>query len=110
MFPSYRLEHPGTHEVRVLDGRSYVLAGLFGPFFVLWRTDLRSFASVLLMSTCLALTDLLASLSALFLPGLLMLLGLALVPAVLAVIQSRVMVAAVRRYFVRQGWVVRRAR
>lgn len=109
MFNHYHLEHPSTHEVRVLDGRSYLLAGILGSFYTLWRTDLRTFATTLLVNAGFVLAALISILATPFMPGLLKLVGLVVIPVVLAVLQSRIIVRTVRRHFARQGWIVTRA-
>lgn len=35
LFDIYQLDHPLTDETKVLDGRSYLWASLFGPLYVL---------------------------------------------------------------------------
>jgi hypothetical protein len=108
-FPSYHLEHPNTHQSLLLDGQSYVLAGLLASFFVLSSAGLRAFPKAALINIAVVLVALMSILVSPFLPGLFKLVGLVAVPTVLAVLQSRLMIKAVRRHFARQGWIVTRA-
>ncbi|MDP1962932.1 MAG: hypothetical protein Q8K93_12105 [Reyranella sp.] len=36
MFNTYRFDHPETDESKTLDGRTYLWAALFGPFYILF--------------------------------------------------------------------------
>ena len=83
-----------------------MLAALLGCLFVLPRADFRTFVRALFINLCFALADFACSAAALFLPGLLAIAGLLLLPAMLAAIQSSIIVRTVRSHFVRQGWIV----
>ena len=107
-FPFYYLEHPDSHEIRLLDGRSYALAGLLASFFVLKRAGLEAFLKAALINIAIVLVALVSILVSPFLPGLFKLVGVVGVPVVLALLQSRLMVKAVRRHFAREGWIVMR--
>lgn len=106
LFPNYNLENRETHQVIVLDGASYVWAGLFACFYVLWRTDFSSFrkafaVNLLFVAAIVASVSLASSLPAAF---ALMAAALSLVLIVQA--QSRIMLGYVRLHYARRGWAV----
>ena len=61
MFRTYRFEHPTTEESVVIHRSSYVAAGIFGPFYVLYMRIPGLFLPSLLIS--IALTVVLVAIS-----------------------------------------------
>ena len=107
IFQSYCIEHPRTHDVIVIEGRSYVGAGLLASLYVLWRAGLPAFARALPINVLFILLGALSLVSVLWLSGLAQIAAL-VIPFLLPIIQSRIMMSIVRRFFARAGWIVTR--
>lgn len=107
IFQSYCIENPRTHDVIVIERRSYVGAGLFASLYVLWRAGLPAFARALPINALFILLGAVSLVSALWLSGFAQIAAL-VIPFILPIIQSRIMMSIVRRFFARAGWIVTR--
>jgi hypothetical protein len=107
IFQSYCIEHPRTHAVIVIEGRSYVGAGLLASLYVLWRAGPLAFARALPINVLFILLGAMSLVSVLWLSGLAQIAALAVLFS-LPLIQSRIMMRIVRRFFARAGWIVTR--
>jgi hypothetical protein len=108
IFQSYCFEHPRTHDVIVIGGRSYIGAGLLASLYVLWRAGLPAFARALPINILFILLGATSLVSALWLSGFAQIAAL-VTPLVLPAIQSSIMMSIVRRFFARAGWIVTHA-
>jgi hypothetical protein len=57
MFDTYRFDHSETDESRILDGRAYLWAALFGPAYVLLKGFVGLSLAMLLISAGIAIAS-----------------------------------------------------
>lgn len=53
MFRTYRFKHPQSDYVESIDGWSYIWAGVFGPFYILFKGFVGRFFLALVISCAL---------------------------------------------------------
>ena len=107
MLRPYRFEHPNTEEMERINRSSYIYAGLFGPFYILYRKTNGFWPAFALM---IALTAGIAGFwaaSLTYLSNRMLLVALPGGLVVALMIQSSFVVAQVKRHFRRRGWLVR---
>ena len=110
LFPHYTFEHPSTHEVRTIRAKAYVLAAFLASLYVWRRTDFRHFLRALVPNLLVLAGAAAAVMLAAMLPlaGPLRLVAIAVAWIALALMQSRMMVRVIVRYYARNGWEVMR--
>lgn len=106
MFNTYRFDHPESDASRTLDGRAYLWAALFGPFYILFNGFLLPALLMIPVSAAIFI-------GAFFGFGLLdWVLGsevvtvgaLLVVPIAAFALQGIVAIELVRRAYLRAGW------
>ena len=105
MFP-YRLDHRHVDESKELDGWSYALASLFGPFYVLYH---RFYALALIMLVISAAIGGLAAAALLYLllyfdDAAIRTMAMVVVPIVALMVQGLVTLQIVLEGYLRRGW------
>ena len=107
MFTTYRFEHPKTEQSIIVGGWSYVWAGLFGAFWVLWMGCGSYFLRALAVNIGIFLALVaVAGMTSYVQPAYQLIALLVAVPAAV-VIQSQAMVSLVRTAYRRRGWMTR---
>ena len=104
-FPTYVVEEPESHEVSGLDGRSYVMAGLFGCFYVLFKGFLgRFFLALAVDLGLLAMTVVVGAGVANYMGGAMAWIALMMLALGFGVVRSVPMIAIVKNGYRRRGW------
>ena len=106
MLTSYRFEHPVTEHSIMLEGWSYLWAGLFGAFYVRW-IGLPPRLPTLAVTICFVATVAAVVIGASYLPWLLQVVILLVVLPGLVIGQSLIMTSLIRKAFRRRGYLVR---
>ncbi|MDI1283949.1 MAG: hypothetical protein PSV46_06115 [Reyranella sp.] len=106
MFKVYQLDHPLTDESKVLDGRSYLWASLFGPFYVLANgLPLLALLMALISATIVVVAFVAFSLVDSFLGSeLIIIVAIFAVPVSALTAQGVAAVELVRWGYLRRGW------
>jgi hypothetical protein len=91
----------------MLEGWSYLWAGLFGAFYVRWVGLSARFMSSLAVTICFLFIGAAVVIGASYLPWLLQVAILLVVLPGLVIGQSLIMTSLIRRAFRRRGWLVR---
>jgi hypothetical protein len=106
LFKVYQLDHPLTDESKVLDGRSYVWAALFGPFYVLANgLPLLALLMALISTAIVVVAFVVFSLVDSFLGSeIIVIVAIFAVPAAALTAQSVAAIELVRWGYLRRGW------
>jgi hypothetical protein len=107
MFRTYRFEHPKTEESVVIHRSSYVAAGIFGPFYVLYMRIPGFFPSLLISIALTAVIVAISGVTSFFLPPRTQLLALVIAIPVALAIQSILVIDLVKKSYRRRGWLIR---
>jgi hypothetical protein len=107
MLTSYRFEHPATEQSIMLEGWSYLWAGLFGAFYVRWIGLSTRFIPALAVTMCFVFIGAAVVIGASYLPWLLQVAILLIALPGLVIGQSFIMTSLIRKAFRRRGWLVR---
>jgi hypothetical protein len=106
-FKTYIFEHPTDNEVTAITRRSYLFAGLFGAFYVLFSGFVARFFLALLVDAFFFLAALVAaSVIAAHLSNLEASVILVFLVIAVMVLRARPMIAIVRSGYRRRGWSV----
>lgn len=107
MFRTYRFEHPTTEQSVTIHRSSYLAAGFFGPFYVLyWRVPGFFTSLVIFLALTLAIVAV-SGVTSFFLPPRTQLLVLVVAVPVALAIQSIMVIDLVKKSFRRRGWIIR---
>lgn len=104
LFPVYYLDQRRKGQLITISRKDYWLAGLFASLYVLWRTNLRTFAKAFLANLLFLALAALALLAASALPAALGLMAVAVAITSLGIEQSRTMVRYVVQHYKNRGW------
>ena len=110
MFTSYRFEHPNTEESILVAGWSYVWAGLFGGFYVLWKgARLGILRAFLINLVCAVVVFMVISVMAFAgsIPAAYRFIALGLAVPIIVAIQAVSMVSIIKDAYRKRGWMVR---
>jgi len=106
MFHPYRFEHPVTEKIETVTTASYVLAGILGPIYVLYRRS-NGFFQASAIAGLLSLGLVAVSGVTSFLPTWMQFLTILLAVPVMLGVQSVMVIGIVKKSYRRRGWLVR---
>jgi len=104
---TYIFEHPRENLVRTIEVQSYVLAALFGSFYVLYRGFVGRFFLALLVDMFLILIAvLLTTIVGFGMRGAALSIFLLVVVVAICVLRARPMINIIKVGYMTQGWTV----